>query len=73
MEHLEHTDPANTLPAIVVDRLARIETKLDSWADDRRRTEDRLSRLERFMWLAIGLSLASAAPNVIRAASVVAS
>lgn len=81
MEQLHERNPGTELPAIVVDRLARIETKLDSYAGDRTEfmatytmdrnaIESRLSRLERFMWLAIGLSLASAAPNVVRVAAV---
>lgn len=63
-----------TVAAVTVDRLARIETKLDNMAEDRNdtRTElashsSRLDRVERFMWLAVGMSFASGVPSVIRA------
>ncbi len=45
----------------VIDRLARIETKLDDYQSLRTRVD----RLERFMWLAMGISLASGASNFL--------
>ena len=60
--------------AVTVDRLARIETKLDAITEDRSDTRNelgkhatRLDRVERFMWLAVGMSFASGVPGVIRA------
>lgn len=57
-----------------VERLARIETKLDGIADDRTDVRtiltqhgSRLDRVERFMWLAVGMSVASGVPDVVRA------
>ncbi len=54
-----------------IDRLARIEVKLDNMRDERAalhgrldRQATRLDRLERFMWLAVGLAGAAAIPNV---------
>lgn len=43
----------------VIDRLARIETKLDNYTN----LSSRVDRLERFMWLALGISCASGASN----------
>lgn len=56
-------------PATVetVDRLARIETKLDGMASDRSDVTRRLDRVERFMWLAVGMSFASGVPATLRA------
>ncbi len=58
----------------VTDRLARIETKLDAIAEDRNVTRadmarmgGRLDRVERFMWLAVGMSFASGVPAMLRA------
>lgn len=48
-----------------VDRLARIETKLDTLMETRGMTEERLSRLERFMWGAIALGGAGGIPTVV--------
>lgn len=63
-----------TVAAVTVDRLARIETKLDNMAEDRADSKSelaahstRLDRVERFMWLAVGMSFASGVPSVIRA------
>lgn len=57
-----------------VDRLARIETKLDGIRDDREdfradlaSHETRLDRVERFMWLALGMAFASGVPDAVRA------
>jgi hypothetical protein len=57
-----------------VERLARIETKLDSIRDERDNTTQqlaghglRLDRVERFMWLAVGMSFASGVPAILRA------
>lgn len=62
----------------VTDRLARIETTLGHIAtgikDERldmreelSRHASRLDRVERFMWLAVGMSFASGVPTLIRA------
>ena len=66
------TNAANA--TVTVDRLARIETKLDNMAGDRTDTRSeldkhaaRLDRVERFMWLAVGMSFASGVPAVLRA------
>lgn len=63
-----------TVAAVTVDRLARIETKLDAISEDRSDTRaelgkhaTRLDRVERFMWLAVGMSFASGVPAMIRA------
>lgn len=66
-------DQTGESAAVTIDRLARIETKLDGIRDERGRTEDRLDthgrrldRVERFMWLALGMAAASGAPEIIR-------
>lgn len=68
------TEQSATVAAVTVDRLARIETKLDNMAEDRADSKSelaahstRLDRVERFMWLAVGMSFASGVPSVIRA------
>lgn len=65
---------AGLTAAATVDRLARIETKLDGLREDRedlsseiRGHATRLDRVERFMWLAVGMSFASGVPAVVRA------
>lgn len=70
----EQAQAAANAAAGTVDRLARIETKLDSIAEDRldvrqelAKAGTRLDRVERFMWLAVGMSFASGVPSVIRA------
>ena len=42
-----------------IDRLARIEVKLDMLVDQRANHEGRLGRVEKFMWVAVGLACAS--------------
>lgn len=60
--------------AVVGERLARIETKLDAIKEDRNEVRGdlaaqavRLDRVERFMWLAVGMSFASGVPAAMRA------
>lgn len=71
---MSETDPA------VIDRLARIETKLDDLRTQRKAEEDRdearftriehrLDRVERFMWLTAGIALASGVPNLVNLVS----
>jgi hypothetical protein len=40
-----------------VERPARIETKLDMWHNAANDHETRLRRLERLMWVAVGISM----------------
>lgn len=48
----------------VFDRLARIEVKIDNLTRQRDKDDIRLTRVERFMWFAAGMALASGAANV---------
>jgi hypothetical protein len=41
-----------------VERLARIETKIDMWHNAANDHETRLRCLERLMWVAVGISMA---------------
>lgn len=50
---------------MVIDRLARIETKLDLLAETRTSTETRLARLERFMWGAMAVGITGGAPTAV--------
>lgn len=58
--------------ADTIDRLARIETKLDALVETRTDTEGRLRRLERFVWVALGLGVTGVAPFVAHAATLAA-
>lgn len=75
-EQQAQTNQANAAAAatVTVDRLARIETKLDGMKEDRTTVREelaghstRIDRVERFMWLAVGMSFASGVPAVLRA------
>jgi len=56
-----------SMDPMVIDRLARIETKLDLLAETRTATETRLARLERFMWTAMAVGLTGGAPTAVAA------
>lgn len=46
---------------VILERLARLETKIDERAADK----SRLDRLERFMYLTLGIAIASGAPDLV--------
>lgn len=57
---------------VLIDRLARIEVKLDMLAAARAESDTRydsmdkrMDRVERFMWVAVGIAMASGATNLV--------
>ena len=48
----------------MVDRLARIETKLDMLVDTRTLQDARISKLEKFAWVAAGLGASGGVPQL---------
>lgn len=59
--------------SMLIDRLARIEEKLDRLADERLKNDAkfeavdrRVDKVERFMWIVLGIALTSGASDVAK-------